>query len=197
MLVLEDCMPFCPFKRTHDDLQIYYKTINYWDSYMGGITCERWGNKLGKFVIPRSGTNCFWSSINAFNEYAELVDIFKYSGRLTNKGNEINYEDYSNLGFGWAFRELSHKTRYAVRSFHEIIENKLEPIYFWFPKPDALPYLGVRVSEIHKGLKDNLYTTEKAKKLEQVLMNCKSQCYRCHLCERTFGIQDFDSLIEL
>ena len=39
--------------------------------------------------------------------------------------------------------------------------------------------------------------TDEAKILEQRLKNCKNQCYRCHLCERTVELPDFDSLIEL
>jgi len=53
------------------------------------------------------------------------------------------------------------------------------------------------VKDIKEDLKDSFFMTDKAKKLEQRLKNCKNQCHNCHLCERTFGLQDFDSLIEL
>ena len=82
MLVWENCLPFCPFKREHDDLQVYFKDVVYWDSYLGSSTCRRWKENVGQYAIPRIGTNCFWISVDTFKEYAELVDIFKHSGRL-------------------------------------------------------------------------------------------------------------------
>ena len=44
-------------------------------------------------------------------------------------------------------------------------------------------------------LKDNIWLSEKGKRLNRILLNCKSQCYDCHECERTFGIPDYDSSI--
>jgi hypothetical protein len=41
ILVWEDCMPSCPFKREHDDVQMYFKKIKYWQSYLGELSCKR------------------------------------------------------------------------------------------------------------------------------------------------------------
>ena len=187
ILVMEDCMPSCPFKRVHDDLQIYHEKINYWDSNLGTLTCKSWRNIFGTSIIPRVATNCFWLSIDTFKEYAELVDIFKYSGRLV---TEAPTHDTDNLQFGW------FAGNHAVKSFSDIIENKLEPVYTWFLGFDVFSRLKTDIQEIKEYLKGKFLMTEKAKKLEDKLKNCQNQCYKCHLCERTFGLPNFDSLIE-
>jgi hypothetical protein len=187
MLVMEDCMPSCPFKREHDDLQIYGKKINYWESTIGTLSCTIWENIFGKGVVPRSGTNCYCGSIDTFKEYAELVDVFKYSGRLFNEPINV---DPSSAQLAW------FAGNHAVKSFSEIIENRLEPVYSWFPRYGIFSRYETDIKVI-KEEKDIFFMTDKAKKLEQKLKNCKNQCYKCHLCERTFGLPDFDSLLEL
>lgn len=188
MLVWEDCMPSCPFKREHDDLQIYHGQFNYWLSHLGELTCLRWKDTSRKSIIPRSGTNCFWSSIDTFKEYAELVDIFKHSGRLT---DYVPLQAHGDMQFGW-FTE-----NYAAKSFSEILDNKLEPVLLWILGTCVFPPRRPNADHIRENLKDNSWMTDEGKKLEQKLMNCKNQCYNCHLCERTFGLPDIDSMIEL
>ena len=139
-------------------------------------------------AILRFETNCFWSSVDTFKEYTELVDIFKYSGRLRASVPQGS----GNLQMGWLFRE-----RAAVSSFSEVIENKLEPVHLWVFGTGIFPSLKTDIKDIKEGLKDNFGMTEEGKILEQRLKNCKNQCYKCHLCERTFGISDIDSIMEL
>jgi hypothetical protein len=122
LLVIEDCMPSCPFKRVHDDLQIYHEKIDYWKSHLGAFTCNKWRAMFGDMIVPRSGTNCVWVSVDTFREYAELVDVFKYSGRLNGK---VHPQSFSYIQFGWFTGE------HAINSFSEIIKNKLEPLYLW------------------------------------------------------------------
>jgi hypothetical protein len=197
MLVWECCMPFCPFAREHDDLQIYHRKINYWNSNLGASSCQRWRDGSIENIIPRFGTNCYWVTVDTFKEYTELVDVVKYSGRLT----DYNSDNLSigNWKAGWNFRGRSDVGSFSesVGSFSEIIENKLEPVYFWrggigdFSTPKA-----DNIENIKKYLKDNFWMTEEGKRLEQRLKNCQNQCYKCHLCERTFGIPNIDSMIE-
>jgi len=188
LLVFEDCLPSCPFKREHDDVQIYLKKINYWDSELGSLSCSRWTDSSGASIIPRFGTNCIWVSIDTLEEYAELADIFKHSGRLS----KTIPRGSGSLQFGWLYEE-----RAAVSSFSEIIENKLEPIHLWILGTGIFPCLITDISNIKKGLSGNIWMTENGKKLEQRMKNCKNQCYTCHLCERTFGLPDINSAIEL
>jgi len=188
LLVWEDCLPNCPFKREHDDLQIYHKKFNYWLSILGEMTCMRWKDASGRSIIPRSGTNCYWSSAETFKEYAELIDIFKHSGRLT---DYVPRQMPGNLQFGW-FTENK-----AISCFSEIIENKLEPVHLWILGSCVFPPRNRDVNHIRNGLKDSFWMTVEGKNLERKLKNCKNKCYNCHLCERTFGLKDIDSLIEL
>ena len=188
ILVMEDCMPSCPFKRAHDDLQIYREKINYWATRLGDLSCNRWRNIFGQAIIPRFGTNCFWLGIDTFKEYAELVDLFKYSGRLI---AEAPVHDTGKLQFGW------FAGNHAVQSFSDIIENRLEPVYTWFLGYGVFSRLKTDIKVIRKYLEGKFLMTDKAKKLEQRLKYCKNECYNCHLCERTFGLPDFDSLLEL
>jgi len=187
LLVWEDCLPSCPFKREHDDVQIYHRKIDYWDSDLGSLTCRRWKDASGKSTIPRSGTNCYWSSVDTFQEYTELVDIFKLSGRLA---DFVPLQGPGNYQFGWGTEN------HVIKSFSEIIENKLEPIHLWFPGIGFIRFK-TDMKDIKEDLKDNFLMTDEAKKLEQKLKNCKNRCYNCHLCERTFRLPDIDSLIEL
>ena len=188
MLVREGCMPFCPFKREHDDIQLYYRKIDYWRSYLQQLSCGRWEKILGKAFVPRSGTDCFWSSVDTFREYAELVDIFKHSGRLR---MGVPPQDSGGIQLGW------YTGNYAVNSFKEIIENGLEPVCLWFLGTIKFKRTKTDVKDIKEYLKDSFYMTNEARKLEQRLKNCKNQCYSCHLCERTFKLTEFDSLVEL
>ena len=188
MLVAEGCMPSCPFKREHDDLQIYHRKINYWDSHLSVMTCNRWIGISGASIIPRFGTNCYWTSVDTLQEYAELVDIFKHGGRLKTAVPPL---DSGCIQFGWC------TGKHAVKSFSDIIENRLEPVYSWVPLHGIFSRLKTDIKEIKEDLKEDFFMTDEAKKLEQKIKNCKNQCYKCHLCERTYRLPDIDSLIKL
>lgn len=188
MLVWEDCMPFCPFKREHDDLQIYMRRKNYWQSDLGGLTCNRWTTSSGESLIPRFGTNCYWVTTKSFGEYAELVDVFKYSGRL--RPYDIQTSEY--LQAGWV-----SENKLFVSSFSDIINNNLEPLHLWQFGINALDKMETEFGIIVEKLKSNSWLTAKGRNLEQRLKNCKNQCYKCHMCERANNISDIDSAIEL
>jgi len=188
ILVKEGCMPFCPFKREHDDLQFYYRKIDYWRTYLEQLSCGRREKALGKAFVPRSGTDCFWVTVDTFKEYAELVDIFKQSGRLR---RTVPPQDDGGVQFGW------YTENHAVDSFKEIIENRLEPVCSWLLGTIKFQRTKIDLEELKKDLKKYFYMTDEVKKLEQRVKNCKNQCYSCHLCERAFKLPEFDSLIEL
>jgi hypothetical protein len=160
-------------------------------------TCRRWRDSMGKSILPRSGTNCFWASIDTFKEYIELVDIFKHSGRLV---DAIPFQKQGNIQFGWSLKNFPAKLRrnYTVESFSKIIENSLEPVHLWYPIPELSSDFTINVKEAKEELSvDNIFGTDGIKKLEQRLKTCRNQCYQCHLCERTVGIPDMNSMIEL
>ncbi|APV44922.1 hypothetical protein Dform_01601 [Dehalogenimonas formicexedens] len=188
MLVWEDCLPSCPFKREHDDLQIYHKCVNYYLSGPGSYTCNRWRDATGKSLFPRSGTNCCWVSRETFETYAELVDIFKFSGRMT---SFVSLDGAGDLQYGWSAKNN------ALASFGEILEHNLEPFNAWAIGAFKLSPFEQNPSKIRQDLAGSLWLTPQGRKLEKQLMTCRSQCYNCHLCEKTFGLPDLNSLIEL
>jgi hypothetical protein len=187
MLVWEGCMPSCPFKREHDDLQIYVKVKNYWDSELGKYSCQRW--REGRNIVPRCGTNCYWVSGETFKGYADMVDIFKYSGRLSIVGQNPHG---GKIQAQWVYQGND-----GAGSFSEILENNLDPVHAWRFRTVVPPDLETDINSIKEDLKKDFWLTDKCKKLEQRLKNCRSQCYQCHLCENVFGLAEFDSLIEL
>jgi hypothetical protein len=188
LLVMEDCMPFCPFKRAHDDLQIYHKKINYWDSHLGTLSCTKWKSIFGECAIPRLGANCYWATLDTFEAYAGLVDIFKYSGRLRTETPPLNSGD---IQFGW------FTGKHRSQSFGEIIENRLEPIHSWYVGAGFFPENAEEIGVVKGDLGNSIWMTANGRALEQRLRNCMNACYGCHLCEKTFGLNSFDSLVGL
>ncbi|XUX00747.1 MAG: hypothetical protein TUN42_01825 [Dehalogenimonas sp.] len=188
LLVYEDCLPSCPFKREHDDIQIHFKEFNYWDSDLGSLSCARWRDWSDASILPRFGTNCIWPSIETLNEYAGLVDIFKHAGRLSS----VVPRGEGRLQFAWLYEETA-----AVDSFSQIIENKLEPVHQWILGTGIFPYLTTSISSIKEHLKDSIWITEPGRILEQRAKNCNNQCYDCHLCEKTWGFPEIVSALEL
>ena len=188
MLVWEDCLPNCPFKREHDDLQIYHKSINYYLSGPGSFTCNRWRDAAGKSLLPRTGTNCCWVNPETFETYAGLVDVFKFSGRMT---SFTPLEGAGELQYGWSTGNN------AVSSFGEILEHNLQPVNAWALGAFKMAPFEKDPDKIRHDLSGSLWLTPQGLKLERQLMNCRSQCNTCHMCERTFGLPDLDSLFEL
>ncbi|MFZ7132831.1 MAG: hypothetical protein ACOWWR_10775 [Eubacteriales bacterium] len=190
MLVWEHCTPFCPFKREHDDLDIYYNQVKYWDTKLWNYSCKRWTHLRKENILPRFGTDCYWASADTFREYAELVDIFKYGGRYTSIPRDVN----AKLQMGWGFKTNAAA---AVKSFSEIIENSLEPVHLWVAGIGIWSNIETDIDKIKGYLKGNFWMTDEGRKLECMAKNCKNQCYNCHLCEKTLGTPKIDSLMEL
>lgn len=189
MLVWEDCLPSCPFKREHDDLQIHHRSVNYWKSGPGSGTCSRWRDaESGKSLMPRAGTNCYWVSPDTFLEYAGLVDVFKFSGRLT---GYLPLGGEGVLQFGWSARNN------AAASFSEILEHALLPVSAWALGAFKMAPFEKDPERIRQDLSGSLWLTDAGLALEKKLKTCRSQCFECHLCERTFGLPDIDSLVAI
>ena len=128
--------------------------------------------------------------------------IFKYSGRLTSPAHRA--DEAHHMKAAWYYAPPS-KFKQAISfagqtvfcdDFNEIIDNNLGPIHDWIPgwidqrhtknnwRTNYKPYTGI-------------WSTEQGQKLEKLLTNCRSQCWDCHECERTFGFQDVDSALQM
>jgi hypothetical protein len=200
LLVAEACIYHCPFKKEHDSVgevigTEYFKSI-------ADLSCNGWRQHQEFAVLPRSGINLVAGQADTFNEFAELVDIFKYSGRLTNP--VFKPEDAKHMKACWYYDDINKfkqsisivgKTVYSD-DFTEVIDNNLGPIHNWIPgwidtrytkedwRTTRKPYTGI-------------WATDPGKRLEKILRTCRNQCWDCHECERTFGMQDVDSALQI
>lgn len=200
LLVAEACIYHCPFKKEHDSVGEVIST-----QYFKGpadLSCNGWRNLPEFAQSPRSGINVVANEIETFNQFADLVDIFKYSGRLTSPMTKP--EDVKHMKAVWFYSPpskfkqaitLAGETVYAS-DFNEIAENNLVPIHDWIPGWIDTRYTKEDWRTTYKTY-TGIWSTESGKKLEKLLLNCRSQCWDCHECERTFGMQDIDSALQI
>jgi hypothetical protein len=224
LLVEEACLPDCPFKREHDDIQIRCHPAEggyvYWEE-MGRATCGTWRAHPQYGALPRTGTACVWTLRETFEEYADLVDVFKSSGRLGLTHPPDAVVDQGSIvalvwGVNQAFLEAGKaslterdrmrqvgagldRTAVFVDSFADILEQNLAPINAWMSLLCDLtrfhPPLNVdRFPELVKG---HFYSSRAFLDLEQTLKNCRNQCWSCHRCEQVYGVLPVDSLVRL
>jgi len=210
LLIKEGCMPSCPFKTEHDDMGSTLGQGYYWNNH-ATVSCPTWRFSGEASDLPRIGTDLIAVDSETWEEFADLVDIFKYSGRTGSILGLI--EDVENYKFVWGLLEprsrYSHSPNvleaekdgtYAVMdSYKSIVENDCKPLTSWFSamvvKKD---YDNMNDTELCDKLGDKyIFTSRKGMSLNKVLKTCKNRCYDCHACEKVFGIEKFDSLIQV
>lgn len=224
LLIEEACLPYCPYKREHDDLQIRCHPAEggyiYWQG-LGRSTCGRWRAHPQYGSLPRAGTSCVWTQRETFAEYAQLVDVFKVSGRLgcthppdevLDRGSVVALVRGVNPEFLQASKatltdrdHMRHagaglaSTAIFVHSFAEILEQNLAPINAWMDLLCDLQRFTPphNVDRFHELVQGHFYTTDAYRELEQRLKTCRNQCWNCHLCERVYGVPNLDSLVSL
>jgi hypothetical protein len=81
-------------------------------------------------------------------------------------------------------------------SFQEIVENNLQPIHSWIPGWIDTRNVTQNYNASYKGYA-GIWSKPEGKRLEKVLSTCRNQCWDCHECERTFGLQDIDSALQI
>lgn len=200
LLVSESCIYNCPFKKEHDSVGEVIST-NYFNSY-ANLSCNAWRNAPFFAQLPRSGIDLIASDSSTFIEYLNLVDVFKFSGRLTIPMFKSDVMPFMksvwyykpDIKFG-QFTSNVGETIYAD-NYADIISNNLSPIHNWIPG-----WIDIRVTKddyktTYKGY-DGIWVTEQGKKLEELLMTCKNQCWDCHVCEHTFGVDEIDSALQI
>ncbi len=200
LLVAESCVYSCPFKKEHDSVgevigPEYFKGI-------ANLTCNGWRGSKNFAQLPRSGIDLVASSVDVFNKYAELTDIFKISGRLTSPTFPPDIID--NMKAVWfydndeKFKQVISQVGHTVYAdnFDDIIANNLLPIHAWIPGWIDQRHTTVDYKESYKEYK-GIWVSEKGKRLEKILTTCRNQCWDCHECERTFGTEDIDSALQL
>ena len=224
LLIMENCMPECPFKVEHDCWQggkeLKSMGQNYWE-VAGNLTCNGWRSlqRIGGtqkevdmgVTNPRTGTDIMVHSKDDWDEFAELVDVFKLSGRLNSPPLQIiatmskKFEYFFEM---WKdpndqakhMREENIKSNMCgVSSFKEIYENNLAPFFMWFGlnvntvrKEDTII---TDIDEIKKTISNHIWNSKEGKSLCKTLKNCQNQCYRCHQCDDLFETGKIDSIL--
>lgn len=203
LLVAESCIYSCPFKKEHDSVGEVIST----DYFRGpaDLTCNGWRGSPKFAELPRSGIDLVASDSTTMQEFMDLVDIFKFSGRLTHPTFDKNHIEHQKAVWyfdnGSKFNQaisFGKKTIYAD-NYDDIMENNLAPIHDWIPG-----WINIEVAkqefgdykETYKGY-TGIWSKPEGKRLEIILKTCRNQCWDCHECERTFGTEDIDSALQL
>ena len=201
LLVAEACIYSCPFKKEHDSVGEVIGT-DYFRA-PADLSCNGWRQHEQFAELPRSGINIVAGQSKTFEEFGNLVDVFKYSGRLTSipfKAEDVEhmkavwYYDNSETKFKQVV-SLAGQTIYA-NDFQEIVDNNLGPIHSWIPGWIDTRYTKDDWRKTWKGY-TGIWSTDKGQRLEKILRTCRNQCWDCHECERTFGFRDVDSALQL
>ncbi len=210
LLVTEGCAPSCAFKKEHDDIQ-QIENFDYWSNH-GAITCSRWRNGIyGE--LPRLGTDIVATTTKDLEEISNLVDIFKFSGRM---GAIPNIMERANaqqtIRFGWGYynrNEMNSRwnnssiwvydhmqTNTAVfETFREAYESDLE-ITLSYTLPAQI--LAEEKYDNKEYLDESIWRkNKKARGLAAKLKKCRNQCWDCNACEKVFGVEEFDSYIDI
>lgn len=201
LLVSESCIYNCPFKREHDSVGEVIST-----GYFKGpadITCNGWRGSDAFKNLPRAGIDLVASTADTLNQFAELVDVFKYSGRLTQP--VFSAESAKHMKAVWYYNNTENRFTQSISkvgqtvyadNFEDIVNNNLAPLHCWIPG-----WIDTRVTndDFRTTFKDytGIWTTEPGKRLEKLLTSCRNQCWDCHECERAFGTEDIDSALQL
>lgn len=200
LLIAEACIYHCPFKKEHDSVGEVISTEYFKEP--ANLSCNGWRGMKEFAMLPRSGINVVASEAAAFDQFADLVDIFKYSGRLTVpvlKSDEAQY-----MKAAWYYNPeakfkqsitLVNETVYAD-DFNDIMSNNLAPIHAWTPGWIDTRWIKNDYRTTYKPY-TGIWSTKPGQRLEKILTNCRNQCWDCHECERTFGVQDIDSALQI
>ena len=200
LLVAEACIYHCPFKKEHDSVGEVIGT-NYFRG-PADLSCNGWRGHNEFAELPRSGINLVAGQADTFKEFADLVDIFKYSGRLTTP--MFKAEDAKHMKAVWYYDNIN-KFKQSVSfigqtvytdNFDDVIDNNLGPVHNWIPGWIDTRYTKEDWRKTYKPY-TGIWATDPGKRLEKILRTCRNQCWDCHECERTFGMQDIDSALQL
>lgn len=213
LLVSEACIYKCPFKQEHDTLGAtistdYFKTLSV-------NTCDGWRDPSFR-NLPRNGVDLYTTYTDTFNEIAQYVDIFKFSGRFTPARFSKERIIEENMKFVWVFNGASEaaknkftteiigkETLLIAKEYKDILEHNAAPIHHW-----SFSYVFGNVTDYYitkekyqriynTYISDDIWFTKEGRELEKTLQNCKSQCWDCHKCEEVYGLPNIDSALQL
>jgi hypothetical protein len=205
LLIQEGCLYSCPFKKEHDSIGEYISG-EYFNT-LSKLTCDNWRFTEPYGKLPRNAIDLIASDKETFNEFESLNDIFKYSGRFS--VFPFQPGETKNKKLCWVFEHQKkyrfdyvpfapHDTIYA-NNMADVIHDNIMPLHWWnFGWVDSKIVKGdykTRISMLKE--MPNFWKTDKGRRLEKILKTCRSQCWDCHECEKTFGTPLFDSALQL
>jgi len=203
LLASEGCMPSCPFKKEHDDWQsdLQQSPMNYWETFP--TTCATWHLKTGK--LPRLGTDISLATRDLVDVFMGNVDVLKFSGRIGVGGNidpdgrmcwsgVAGQVDTDPDGRG--FKPAAGGLFEYADSFEEIYDRNLAPFINTRFNPQGWTSAKVRL-QVDTSTMNNIWLTPKGKGLSKILSTCQNRCWDCHACENVFGVERFNSVLEL
>jgi len=173
LLASEYCMYNCPFKDEHDLINEQLQDSHFYfnDKFkLSHISCDNWRSSKAS-QLPRIGVDIILKDEKMADDYLCYIDVFKMSGRMVNLDTELRD---SQKMFFCGYDSLEDKLR-----------NDIEKSRF---------YISYRQRGV---VKENIYSTKDGQNLLDILTNCKNQCYDCHKCEDVFGMEHFDTLIDI
>ena len=205
LLVSETCINNCPFKKEHDS--VGEKIGAEYFRGLSNLSCDNW--RFTDFgLIPRNGVDIVATDKDMWNKWSELTDCFKFSGRFTQYNQPEGSSPFYKMCWLFTEHHSVHKLKASFYvpntdeivysdSFGEIIEHNLEPIHTWIHGHvfSSVPDFRSKIKLIDNA--KSIWKTSEGKRLEKILMNCKSQCWDCHECEIVFKTRKFDSGLQI
>jgi hypothetical protein len=204
LLVAEGCLPGCPFKKEHDS--IGERIGGNYFSTTSRLTCDNWRFNDGYDGLPRNAIDLVVADKESFDQFAEAVDVLKFSGRFTT----FNFlpGDVGDRRASWVFyHRLKHRLDIKKPiTFDDVLcsdslvdaaADDVMPLHLWsfsWVTPKVPSYRDAM--DVVRAM-PGFWRTEPGKRLAGILKNCKSQCWDCHECETTFGAPQFDSALQL
>lgn len=212
LLVSESCLYRCPFKKEHDDIGTFIG-VDYFN-HMANLTCNGWRNP--QFAnLPRNGVDLYATYTKTFEELAELVDIFKFSGRLGIWNLGLGMIRDQKARFIWLFNgadkiaknkfatnELDESTILFAKKWQDILDHNAAPVHQWIPSygygdVEQFYVNDERYNHLYETyMKDDPWFSPEGRDLEKILQGCKSQCWDCHKCEDVYGVPHVDSALQ-
>jgi hypothetical protein len=201
LLASESCMPSCPFKEEHDNWQasLYKSASSYWQTFTN--TCTHWRTPNTE-QLPRLGTNISMATKELVDVFMDNVDVIKFSGRL---GSRANIDPEGRMCWVGMEKgknkitlanEIMFNTFEYTDSFAEIYDKGLAPYLVDRWSPQGWTNLSHTQQHAEQDI-ESIWLTKKGKSLSKVLSTCKNMCWNCHACEKVFGVESFDSVLEI
>tara|TARA_B100001750_G_scaffold183552_1_gene152308 strand:- start:1680 stop:2921 length:1242 start_codon:yes stop_codon:yes gene_type:complete len=201
LLVSEGCLYRCPFKLEHDMASTVIGS-NYWggDNALSSLSCNNWKSDIMD-QLPRNGIDMVTTDKEMLDQYLDKkvggVDILKTSGRFDGRlYNRFTEDEIKNQNV----KLMRRFDTLIASSFNDVYETNAIPFDQWLILTPMKEEANLTKESYQKyydeHLQDEIWLSEKGKRLNRILLNCRSQCYDCHECERTFGVPDYDSSIK-